>query len=395
MNREDFEILNQNIIYLDNSATTLKPSILPQKTSEYYNNYSANAHRGDYDISQKVDTMYENTRTKIKKYINAKSNKEIIFTNGSTDSLNKIIFGYFKKNLKENDEVLITKSEHASNILPWFELKDQIGIKIKYIKLTKDHKVTLENIKKQINKNTKVISVAHITNVIGDIRPIKEIIKLSKEKNIEVLIDAAQSIGHTKIDVTDLDVDFLIFSAHKMLGPTGLGIIYGKEKLLNNINPVIFGGGMNLSFESNGSRIYKDLPYLLEAGTPNIAAVIGFGSIIDYINNIGLNNIKNYEEKLTYYTKNKLKEIENIIIYNELSESSIIIFNYKNISAKDLANYLNKYNICVRAGNHCAKLLKDEIKVKNTCRISLYFYNTKEEIDILINALKNITLNKI
>lgn len=389
MNREDFEILNKDIIYFDSGATTLKPRILGETISDYYNNYSANAHRGDYDISLKVDAMYESTREKIKEYINANSIKEIIFTSGATDCLNKIIFGYFRKNLKKDDEILITKSEHASNILPWFELSNQIGIKVKYIELTSDYKVTIENLKKQINEKTKVISLAHITNVVGDIRPIKEIIKIAKQYNIEVLIDAAQSAGHTKIDVKDLDVDFLIFSAHKMLGPTGVGVIYGKEKLLNSADPIVFGGGMNASFEEDGTRIYKDLPYILEAGTPNIAGVIGFGKIIDYLNNIGIDKVEKYENELTKYTKDRLKEIDEIIIYNETSTSGVIAFNYKDIFAQDLAIYLNKYNICVRAGNHCAKILKNELGIKNTCRISLYFYNTKEEIDTLINVLKN------
>ena len=388
MNRDDFNILNNNIIYFDNGATSLKPKCIADSISFYYNNYSANAHRGDYDLSLLVDNKYEGTRTIVKEFINARKNKEIIFTSGATDSLNKIIFGYFKNYLKEDDEVLLTKSEHASNILPWFELKDEINIKINYIPLT-NLEVTLDNVKNSITDKTKVISIAHITNVVGDIRPIKEIIEYAHSKNILVIIDGAQSVAHTKIDVQDLDIDFLAFSAHKMLGPTGVGVLYGKEELLNNIKPIIFGGGMNASFQFDGTRIYNEIPSLLEAGTPNIAGVIGFGEAIKYLNNIGMDNISNYEKDLKRYAINKLKNVNDIIIYNENSESGIITFNIKDIFAQDLAIYLNKYNICVRAGNHCAKILKDELGIKNTCRISLYFYNTKEEIDYLVNILNN------
>lgn len=388
MNRDDFNILNNNIIYFDNGATSLKPKCIADSISFYYNNYSANAHRGDYDLSLLVDNKYEGTRTLVKEFINARKNKEIIFTSGATDSLNKIIFGYFKNYLKEDDEVLLTKSEHASNILPWFELKDEINIKINYIPLT-NLEVTLDNVKNSITDKTKVISIAHITNVVGDIRPIKEIIEYAHSKNILVIIDGAQSVAHTKIDVQDLDIDFLAFSAHKMLGPTGVGVLYGKEELLNNIKPIIFGGGMNANFQFDGTRIYNEIPSLLEAGTPNIAGVIGFGEAIKYLNNIGMDNIEKYEKDLKKYAINKLKNVNDIIIYNENSESGIITFNIKDIFAQDLAIYLNKYNICVRAGNHCAKILKDELGIKNTCRISLYFYNTKEEIDYLVNILNN------
>ena len=389
MNRDDFPILKNNIIYFDNGATTLKPYILSDSLADYYNNYSANAHRGDYDISLKVDAMYENTRELLKSFINVKSINQIAFTSNTTDSLNKIVFGYFKHYLRKNDEVLITKAEHASNVLPWFELSNDIGIKVNYIDLDDDHKVTIENIKKAITPNTKVLSIAHVTNVVGDIRPIKEIIQYAHKNNIKVVIDGAQSVPHMKIDVSDLDMDFLAFSAHKMCGPTGVGVLYIKQELLDDIKPIIFGGGMNSSFEFDGTKNYKKMPYILEAGTPNIAGVIGFGSTINYLNKIGISNIENYENELKKYALNKLKQLKNVIIYNENSESNIITFNMKDIFAQDLAIYLNKYNICVRAGNHCAKILKDELGIKNTCRISLYFYNTKEEIDKLISVLSN------
>ena len=388
MNREDFLLLNQNIIYLDNGATSLKPKVISQSISDYYNNYSANAHRGDYDLSLKVDSKYEETRKLVKDFINAKTTKEIIFTSGATDSLNKIIFGFFKNYLKTNDEVLLTKSEHASNILPWFELADELNIKINYIPL-ENLEVTLDNVKRSITPNTKVISIAHITNVVGDIRPIKEIISYAHSKGVLVVVDGAQSVAHMQVDVQELDIDFLAFSAHKMLGPTGVGVLYGKEELLNNMHPIIFGGGMNASFQFDGTRIYNDTPTCFEAGTPNIAGVIGLGEAIKYLNNIGMDKITNYEQNLKKYAISKLKTINDIIIYNENSQSGIITFNIKDIFAQDLAIYLNKYNICIRAGNHCAKILNEDLGIKNTCRISLYFYNTKEEIDYLVKVLSN------
>lgn len=389
MNREDFPMLKQDIIYFDSGATCLKPSVLSEATTEYYNTYSANAHRGDYDISLKVDNKYESTRLLIKDFIGAKRREEIVFTNGATDAMNKLIFGYFKHYLKKGDEVLLTKSEHASNILPWFELRDEIGIEIKYIPLDKDLKVTMENVEQTVSEKTKVISIAHITNVVGDIRPIKEITNYAHSKNILVVVDAAQSVPHMNYGVVDLDIDFLCFSAHKMYGPTGVGVLYGKYDLLSSIRPTQFGGGMNSIFNNDGIRIYHELPELLEAGTPNIAGVIGFGAVIEYLNKIGMDKIKNYESELRSYATKRLKEIDDIIIYNEHSESGIISFNMKDIFAQDLAIYLNKYKICVRAGNHCAKILKDELGIKNTCRISFAMYNTKEEIDYLVKVLSN------
>ncbi len=388
MNREDFLLLKQNIIYLDNGATSLKPKIISQTISDYYNNYSANAHRGDYDLSLKVDSKYEETRKLVKDFINAKKTKEIVFTSGATDSLNKIIFGFFRHYLKESDEVLITKSEHASNVLPWFELAEELNLKVNYISL-ENLEVTLDNVKMSITDKTKVISIAHVTNVVGDIRPIQEIIKYAHSKGILVIIDGAQSVAHMKVDVQNLDIDFLAFSAHKMLGPTGVGIVYGKEELLNSMHPIIFGGGMNASFQFDGTRIYNDIPTCFEAGTPNIAGVIGLGEAIKYLNKIGMDKINDYEQKLKKYTVAKLKKVKDIIIYNENSQSGIITFNIKGIFAQDLAFYLNKYNICVRAGNHCAKILNEDLGIKNTCRISLYFYNTKEEIDYLVKILSN------
>ena len=389
MNREDFPLLNEEIIYFDNSATSLKPKCVIDKMVDYYTNYPANAHRGDYDLSYKVDQEYEETRELVKDFIHAGKLEEIIFTSGTTESLNMIVNGFFAHLLEANDEVLLTTSEHASNILPWFRLAKEKGIKISYIPLDSNYYLTIDNLKKSITPNTKVISIAGITNVIGDIRPMKEICKFAHERNIFVVLDGAQMVPHMKIDVEDLDVDFLAFSAHKMCGPTGVGVLYGKRELLEHLEPTILGGGMNESFDNPDEVYLNELPTRLEAGTRNIAGVIGFGETIKYLNKIGMDNIHKYELDLRKYLIDKLLPLKHIDIINIESDSGIVAFNVSNIFSQDVAYYLNKYNVCVRAGNHCAKILKSSVGVNNTVRISLYFYNTYEEIDNLIELLSD------
>lgn len=389
MNKEDFPMFKQNITYLDNGATTFKPKCVIDKIADYYSNYCANAHRGDYDISYKVDMEYENTRDLVKEFINAKSKEEIVFTSGCTESLNIIVSGFFERLIDVNDEIILTKSEHASNVLPWFRIAKQSHAKIKYIPLTKDHHVTLENLKSIITPQTKIIALAQITNVIGDKRPIKEICKFAHENNIFVVVDGAQSVPHMKVDVQDLDCDFLTFSAHKMCGPTGVGVLYGKKKLLEAVEPMNLGGGMNESFDNEYEVLLKSLPTRLEAGTPNIAGVIGFGEAIKYLQKIGMNNIYQYEKDLRSYLVDKLEKINHVDIININSDSGIVAFNVDDVFSQDVAYYLNKYNVCVRAGNHCAKILKNETGVKNTCRVSLYFYNTYEDVDKLVSLLSN------
>ncbi len=389
MNREDFPMLKKEIVYFDNGATTLKPDAVKNAIIDYYENYSANAHRGDYKISMIVDEKYEKTRSKIKEFINAKEDSEIVFTSGTTDSINLIVNSYFRQHLKKDDEVLITYSEHASNILPWFVLQQEIGIKVNYIKLDESYEVTLDNVKKAITNNTKVISLAHITNVVGDVRPIKQIAKLAHENNILLVVDAAQSIAHTKVDVTDMDIDFLAFSAHKIYGPTGIGVMYAKFSLLDEMKPRNYGGGMNAIFTKDGYIELREVPTRFEAGTPNIEGVIGLSAAIDYVNNIGIDKINKYEQDLKKYLLEELSKLDFIEVYNKNAKGSSVAFNIKNIFAQDTAVYLDKYNICIRAGNHCAKILNEAIKVNNTCRIVISFYNTKEEIDLLINVLKN------
>lgn len=389
MNIENFPMLKQDLIYLDNGATTLKPQCVINKMTEYYETYSANAHRGDYDISFKVDGEYEAAREDVRRFIHAKYKESIIFTSGSTESLNMIANGFFKNIMEPNDEVLITKSEHASNVLPWFRLQNEIGIVVKYIPLDDHHYVTLENVKKSITPNTKVIALAGITNVIGDERPIKEITKFAHENNIFVVMDGAQSVPHRKTDVEDLDVDFLAFSGHKMCGPTGIGVLYGKKELLEHMEPTNVGGGMNESFDNPNEVFYKELPTRLEAGTPNIAAVIGLGEAVRYLEKIGMDNIETYEKKLRQYALDRFLEIPHLDILNIEADSGIIAFNVDQIFSQDVAYYLNKYKICVRAGNHCAKILKNEVGVTNSLRVSLYFYNTESDIDSLVELLSD------
>lgn len=388
MHREDFPMLKNDLIYFDNGATTFKPKKVIDAMNEYYEKYCANAHRGDYSISYQVDVAFEETRKKVAKFINSEIN-EIVFTSGATESLNIIATGFFDELLEPGDEIIITNSEHASNVLPWFRLANKHNAIIKYIPLDANLHVTLENLKSIITPKTKVISLAHITNVVGDLRPMKEICKYAHENNIFVVCDGAQSIPHLKTDVKDMDADFLVFSAHKMCGPTGVGVLYGKKELLENINPLCLGGGMNESFDSEKEIYLKDIPHRLEAGTPNIAGIIGLGAAIDYLSSIKMDTISIYEQKLKKYLIEKLSKYPYIEIINEEADSGIVAFNIEGIFSQDVAYYLNKYNICVRAGNHCAKILKNEIGVKNTVRISLYFYNTKEEIDNLVELLGN------
>lgn len=387
MFREDFEILKNDLIYFDNNATSFKPKQVLKAIEDYYNKYTANAHRGDYKNSLKVDMIYEDTRNLIKNYINARQKEEIIFTSGATDSLN-MIASFFKEILKSGDEVLITKTEHASNVLPWLKLEKEIGIKVKYIPLDKDLKLSVENLENAITDRTKLVSIAHVTNTIGDVRDIKRIGKLLDSKNIYFVVDAAQSAGHRKIDVVESNIDFLAFSGHKMLGPTGIGVLYGKLEILKELSPVRVGGGMNSVFESSGYVEYKNPPARFEAGTPNIEGVIGLNAAIKYINEVGLNKIEEHDIELKNYLLSELEKIDNINIINKNAESGNILFNIEGVFAQDTAIYLDHYNICVRAGNHCAKLLKDELGIKNTCRISFYLYNTKDEIDKLIEVLK-------
>lgn len=389
MNREDFEILKSGLIYFDNAATTMKPNQVVSSIVDYYTKYTANAHRGDYDNSLIVDQKYEETRELVREFINAKNSQEIIFTNGSTESFNMIVFGFLSKYLKKDDEILTTKTEHASTVLPLIKLSEMIGFKIKYIKLLDDYSIDINDLNSKINEKTKLISIAHITNALGDVRNIELIGKIAKDKNILFMVDVTQSIGHYKVDVDKYNIDFLGFSAHKMLGPTGIGVLYGKKELLEELDSQEYGGGMNIFFNSNYEYELKELPHRLEAGTRNIAGVIGLGEAIKYIKKIGIENIHNYEIKLKKYLIDSLEKIPNIKIYHKSYDSGVLLFNIDNYFSQDVAIYLNKFKICIRAGNHCVRMLEEVLNITNSCRISLYFYNTKEEIDKLVEVLQN------
>lgn len=394
MNYESyFPMIKNDLVYFDNGATTLKPITVINKEIEYLSCYTANSHRGDYNNSFRVDDEIDNTRNLVKEFINAKSKDEIIFTSNATDSLNLVVNGYFKNNLKKGDEVVLNKAEHASNILPWLMLKKEIGIEIKYAPLNKDNTLSLDNIKKVITKNTKVVSFAEVTNVIGDTRDVKTIVEYCHKLGILVVVDASQSVPHKKVDVSLTDVDFLAFSAHKMLGPTGVGVLYGKYELLKKMLPVKYGGGMNLYYGEEGVSLVE-IPYRFEAGTPNISGIIAFSESIKFLNKVGFGNIELKEKHLRKYLLSELKKIPYIKIYNESVASNIVLINIDGITSGDLGLYLNTKNICVRSGKHCTKMLGDESGFEDTVRISLYFYNSYEEIDKLVLALKDFNAIK-
>ncbi len=385
MNREDFKILETDLIYLDSAATTLKPNQVINKIKEYYEKYPGSAHRGDYSISYKASKEYESSRLKVAEFINAKPN-EIVFTSGTTEGINLIVNNFFKNILKENDEIILSVSEHASNIVPWINLAKKLNLKLVYADLDSNYELTLKSIKNKITEKTKVISIAHMTNVIGDQRDIKNIAKLANENKIYTLIDGAQSIPHLKTDVKDLNIDFLVFSGHKMCAPTGIGVMYAKEELISKIEPFKLGGGMNETFMIDGTLKYKKPPTNLEGGTPNIEGAIALKEAIKYLD-IEKNEI--YIKELKEYLINKLSKIKHINILNKNTKGPILTFNVEGIFSQDVAFYLNKYNIALRAGNHCAKMLETKTNIKNTLRISLYFYNTKEEIDKLCFLLED------
>ena len=389
--RKDFPMYKNNpdIVYLDNAATTFKPYSVIDECNRYYLSETANAHRGDYDLAYKVDIAVDNVREKVAKFINSKK-IEVVFTSGASMSMNMIAYGYGNKYLTSDDEILLTEAEHASNVLPRFKVSEVTGAKIKYIPLTKEGRLTIDNLKKVLNEKTRIVSIAQVTNVLGYIVDIKEIAKYVHENsNAIVVCDGAQSVPHMKIDVKDLDCDFLVFSGHKLCGPTGIGILYGKYNLLQKMEPLMSGGGDNAKFDMCGNVAYLEPPAKFEAGTMNLAGIYGLGGAIDYLMNIGMNNIEEYERYLRKYAINKLKTLQNLIIYNKNAETGIITLNVKGVFSQDEASYLNSKGICVRSGEHCAKLLKDRLGASGTVRVSLYFYNTIEDIDKLYLALKN------
>lgn len=390
--RKDFPMIENNpdLVYLDSAATSLKPQCVIDAVVDFYAKHTSNVHRGDYRVAEINDKLYGGTRNLVAELIHCDKD-EVVYTHNVSHSLNQIAFG-LKPMLKKGDTVLITYAEHASNVLPWFALQKEIGINIEYIETDNEANITIDTFKKAMHEGVKVVSVAEVTNVLGSIQPVKEMCEIAHSYGAYMIVDGAQSVPHMKVDVKDLDVDFLGFSAHKMCGPSGVGILYGKKKLLDAMEPVFYGGDMNARFNKDGEMLLKDTPVKFEAGTPNIEGVIGTGAAIQYLLSIGLDNIHEYEKELRAYAIDKLSQLDNIEIINPDNLYGPIDFNAKGVFAQDAAGFLASKNIAVRSGNHCAKILHNIIHTDQSIRASLYFYNTKEEIDRFVEACKEITL---
>ena len=394
--RKDFPILKrkvngQNLIYFDNAATSQTPKVVIDSIVSYYSTYNSNIHRGVHALSQEATDAYENSRVKFQKHFNANNSFEIIFTSGTTHSINLVANG-FKKILKRDDEIILSQLEHHSNIVPWQMLCEETGAKIKVIPIDHNGKLIFSEFEKLLNSKTKLVFVNHVSNALGLINPIKKIIDRAHKYNAVVLVDGAQATPHMKIDVLELDVDFYVTSTHKIYGPTGVGVLYGKEEWLNKIPPFLGGGEMidQVTFEKS---TYAGLPNKFEAGTPNISGVIASGVAIDYLNTIGLDNINKYEKELLDYATSKLSEIKDLKIYGVSKEkTSVISFNVGQIHPYDIGSIVDKLGIATRTGHHCAQPIMDYFKISGTIRVSFCFYNTKEEIDIFIKALNKAIL---
>ncbi len=386
--KKDFPILDdKTLIYLDTAASSLKPKQVINKLEEYYEKYSTNVHRGVYNLSYVATEMYEQSRRKACEFINADFD-EIVFTRGASSALNIVASSYGLNNLTSDDEIIVSELEHHSQVLPWQNVSNITKAKLVYVPLNKEGRITIENFKKVLNNKTKVVALNYVSNVMGYVTPIKEIIKLSHNVGAIVCVDAAQAAPHKKIDVKDIDCDFLAFSGHKMLGPTGIGVLFGKKELLKEMPPIEFGGDMNDNVNLYDAT-WKDSPYKFEAGTPPIAGAIGLGAAMDYINDIGIENIAIHEKKLKDYTVSKLLEIEDVVIYNKDAETGIISFNINSVHPHDAVTFFDGDNICMRAGHHCAQLIIKWLKVVATLRVSFYLYNTIEDCDRFIESVKN------
>ena len=393
--RKDFPNLNvkvhdRDLVYFDNAATTHKPLSVIEKTNEYYSVMNSNVHRGVHALSQLASKEYEDVREKVRKFINAGSLSEIIFTAGTTAGINLIASSFGRKFIKEGDEIIITEMEHHSNIVPWQILREQTGAVLKVIPINDNGEISLDDFDHLISPKTKLVSVVHVSNALGTVNPVKQIIEISHEHGIPVLLDVAQSIQHVKIDVKELDCDFLVFSGHKIYGPTGTGIVYGKEKLLNVMPPYQGGGDMitSVTFEKT---VYNSLPYKFEAGTPNIAGVIALGSALDYVNSIGIEAIHAYESEISAYTLEQLQKIDKLrLIGTAKDRIGVFSFVLENVHPHDIGTILDFEGIAVRTGHHCAHPVMQHFKVPATARLSLAMYNTKDEIDYFVRSIKKI-----
>tara|TARA_B100000965_G_scaffold160900_1_gene134066 strand:+ start:2076 stop:3293 length:1218 start_codon:yes stop_codon:yes gene_type:complete len=392
--RKDFPILNrkvngQNFVYFDNAATSQKPLQVIDSISDYYKRYNSNIHRGVHTVSQEATDAYEGARIKIQKHFNIKKSKEIIFTSGTTHSINLVASG-FSEILNEKDEIIISGLEHHSNIVPWQMMAKKNGAQIKVIPINEDGELDFNFYENLLNKNTKLVFVNHVSNALGTINPISQIIKCAHKVGAAVLIDGAQASAHIKCDLQDLDVDFYTTSAHKLCGPTGIGMLYGKEKLLEKLPPYQ-GGGEMISEVTFDKTTYAEIPQKFEAGTPNVSGAIGFGVALDYLNSIGYDNINSYEKELLEYAENKLKSITGIKFYGiSKNKTSVISFNIDGIHAYDIGALLDKFGIAVRTGQHCAQPIMDYFEIPGTVRVSLSFYNTKKEVDSLCESLEKV-----
>lgn len=391
--RADFPMFRNNpdLVYFDSAATSLKPQCVIDAVTDFYTHHTSNVHRGDYAIAAENDRLYDGTRSIIAKFINCDP-KEVVFTHNVSASLNQVAYGLARNFLKPGDVLLTSEAEHASNLLPFFRLQEDYGIHIEYVPLDKEANLTVENFRKAMQPGVKAVALAQVTNVLGSVQPIKEIAEIAHENGALVAVDGAQSIPHMKVDVKELGIDFLGFSAHKMCGPDGVGVLWGRYDLLQQMDPIFLGGDMNARFQSCGTMQLKEAPTKFEAGTPNIEGVIGLGAAAKYLMSIGMDNIHAYEKELRAYFLSEMQKLDNVEVYNPDNEYGPIDFNVKGVFSQDAAGYLASRNIAVRSGNHCAKILHDVIGTDSTIRASLYFYNTKEEVDRCVAAVKDTNL---
>jgi len=395
--RLDFPILSKPVhqvplVYFDNAATTQKPIQVINSIKKYYEEFNANPHRGAHLLSVLATKAYEDTREKVKNFINAESSKEIIFTRNATESLNLIAYSYGRAFLKPGDEILLSITEHHSNIVPWQVVAKATGAIIKYLYVNQEGRLDLDQIKMDINDRTKIVSICHMSNVLGTIHPIKKIGELAHKVGAIFIVDGAQSIPHMKIDVKDLGADFFVFSGHKMYAPMGIGVLYGKTELLEKMPPFLYGGDM-IEYVSEQETSFAEIPYKFEAGTQNVEGVVGLSEAIDYIENVGYKNIEKSEKELTEYALTKLLESPLITVYgpkNSQNRGGVISFNLQDAHPHDVASIIDTCGVALRSGHHCAQPLMKYLKVNSTCRISFAFYNTKAEIDIFINGLKKV-----
>ena len=389
--KDEFSILQEKkISYLDSGATTQKPQCVIDAIDNYYKECNANPHRGAYSLSVEATEKYETTREKIARFINARNREEIIFSKNATESLNLIAYSYGLDNLKNGDEVVLSIMEHHSNLVPWQYVTKKTNSKLKFMYINKDYELSKEEIESKITDTTRIVGITHISNVLGTINNVKEIIKYAHKKGAIVIVDASQSIPHMKIDVQDLDADFLVFSGHKMFAPLGIGVLYGKKELLNKMTPFLMGGDM-IEYVYEQNTTFAPLPNKFEAGTQNVEGVIGLGAAIDYIERIGYKEIQKIEESITKYAVTELSKLDFLELYitSKLeNHSSVISFNIKGVHPHDVASILDSNGVCVRSGNHCAQPLLRYLGMDSTCRASFSIYNTKEDVDNLVEALK-------